>query len=102
MKEQTCVGLVEEVLRKQDDFLTGCMLQQMTGLASNQISAALCSLRKYGVIDVVIQADGIGWWYALPPLYDQRQLTYKSVTFALRNRKTGIAHKRGKTLNKFK
>lgn len=40
----------------------------------NRINAALHHLRKARVVDVVIEPDGTGWWYALPPQEDVRSM----------------------------
>lgn len=71
-KEPTWTHLVEQALRGCDDFLNYRMLEKVTGGNVCQISAACFSLRKYRVVDCVIEADGVAWWYALPPEEDKR------------------------------
>lgn len=66
----TC--LVEEALRGCDDFMDKQMLMKATGGSTNQVSAACHKLGEYGVIGVVINPDGKGWWYARPPEDDRR------------------------------
>lgn len=69
----TWTSLVEEVLRQTDDFMNRQMLLvRVSGMTGNQLDAALYHLRKYRVVDVIIQPDGEGWWFALPPDLDTR------------------------------
>ena len=70
--EPTWTHLVEEVLRGCDDFMDSSMLMKATGGSRNQISAACHSLRAHRVVDVVINADGHGWWFARPKEEDNR------------------------------
>ena len=53
----------------------------------NRINAALHHLRKARVVDVVIEPDGTGWWYALPPQEDERSLRHELRTPEDRPRK---------------
>ena len=63
-----------EALRESDDFMSRTMLRmRIPGMNPNQLSAALLSLREYHAVDVIIEPDGVGWWYALPPEEDQRR-----------------------------
>ncbi len=73
-KRTTATTLIAEVLRIRDDFMTRRMIcMALTGRASpNQVNAALFWLRKAGVVDVIIEADGTGWWYARPQEEDRR------------------------------
>lgn len=71
-KEPTCTSRVEEVLRGQNDFMTYRMIAKATGLDINHVGASCCHLRKFGVVDVVVNPDGTGWWFALPSNMDQR------------------------------
>lgn len=73
LKEATCTTRVLEALRSRDDFTDSLLLRSLTGCSLNQISAACTHLRKYRVIDVVIEPDGRAWWFALPPESDARQ-----------------------------
>lgn len=72
-KEPTWTSLVLEALRaKPNDFLSHAMLKQATGGSDAQIGAACRHLRKHRAADVVIETDGRGWWFALPPEQDDR------------------------------
>lgn len=68
----TTTKLVMEALRASDDFMNYRMLTAATKRNYNQVSAACFHLRKRGAIDLVIETDGVGWWYALPAESDTR------------------------------
>lgn len=95
-KEQTCTSKVEDYLRGLDDFANQRQIVQATGCNSNQVSAAVFELRKYRVIDVVIEADGVGWWYALSKDNDQRSKTVRERTPETNPRKQRQPHSRKK------
>lgn len=61
---------VERHLRSLDDFATIPMIAAALGVARNQVSASLHNLRRVRCADVVIEPDGRGWWFALPPELD--------------------------------
>lgn len=69
--QQTCSSLVEEYLRKLDDFATAKMIREATRLNSNQVSASLYELRGYRVVECEA-VKGQLWWFALPPESDAR------------------------------
>ena len=71
-REPTCTSRVKAVLQGCNDFMNNTMLRAATGCNINQVSAACHELRKYRVVDCVIEKDGVAWWFALPPEYDQR------------------------------
>jgi len=75
LNEQATTSLVLEALRAADDFMDRKMLEKATGRKSGPVAGALHSLHKYRVIDVVIDENGKGWWFALPPESDTRQHT---------------------------
>lgn len=75
VRQTTTTCLVEEALRGYDDFLSIAMLSLYTRRSYNQISAALFHLREHRVVDVVVNPDGTGWWYALPQEDDNRLYT---------------------------
>lgn len=75
-KDPTWTSLVLGALRKQDDFMDNAMLRAITGGNSNQVSAALIHLRKFRAVDVVVNPDGRGWWFALPPAQDARSTVH--------------------------
>jgi len=73
IKQTTWTSLITERLRATDDFLSRKMIKdRVTGINDNQLSAALAHLRKRHAIDVVVEADGTGWWFALPIGSDTR------------------------------
>lgn len=72
-KQTTWTTLVLEHLRAQDDFLTAQQLAEaIPGVLRRQVDAALHMLRHYHCVDVIIQPDGRGWWFALPTHEDTR------------------------------
>lgn len=75
-KEPTATTLVLTALRATDDFMSRRMLcAAIPGVTMGQVSAALCHLRKHHAVGVVIEPDGVGWWFALPPAEDDRSRT---------------------------
>lgn len=73
IKVPTYTTLVLEMLRERDDFMNRKMLiASIKDMNRDQLSAALISLRNYRAIDVIVEPDGEGWWYALPPEDDTR------------------------------
>jgi hypothetical protein len=72
-KEPTATTLVLTALRAVDDFMDRRMLRvALPGVKHDQIGAALIHLRKHHAVDVVIEHDGVGWWYAAAPANDNR------------------------------
>lgn len=80
VKVPTCTSTVERLLRELDDFATREDIIALTGETPNRVSAALHHLRKYKVVDVIIQPDGRGWWYILPTISDQRNVVREEIT----------------------
>lgn len=74
--ETSTVSLVLEALRAADDFLTRAMIRAATKRPDNAIAGALHHLRKCRCVDVVVEPDGVGWWYALPEESDTRSRTH--------------------------
>lgn len=73
IKVPTHTSVVLAYLRATDDFLTLRMINAGLDRSNiNQISAALFHLRTARAADVIIDPDGVGWWYALPPEEDSR------------------------------
>lgn len=72
IKKPTWTSVVLEFLRKLDDFANRPMIMLATRISSDQFTATVHCLRKYRVIDVIIQPDGSAWWYALPAELDTR------------------------------
>lgn len=87
LKETTTTTLVELELRAADDFVSRQFLIKRTGRSPCQVGAALIHLRKYRVIDVIINSDGTGWWYALPHEGDTRCKTCEERTPETKPRK---------------
>lgn len=76
LKETSTTTLVLETLRNPDsEFMTRQMLQTATGRGDAPVSGALCHLRAHRCVDVVVNPDGTGWWFALPPELDTRKRT---------------------------
>lgn len=95
IKETSTTTLVLDALRQADDFMDRRMLMAATGRSDNQVSAALFHLRKVKVVDVVVNPDGQGWWFALPPDGDTRiRVIDEHVPHGRRNRRKG--ERRGK------
>lgn len=91
-KRPACTHLVLESLRTSDDFMNQGQLAATTGCNKNQVSAALHMLRRVRAVDVVVNPDGTGWWFALPPESDKRcrhleEITPESKPRKLRKRK---------------
>lgn len=93
-KEATTTFLVEKELRSADDFMSTAMLIRATNRNANQISAALHHLRNKGVVDVVVQPDGRGWWFALSAFEDKRTKTYEERTMESKPRRRRAAVKK--------
>lgn len=88
-KQQTWTSRVEEVLRATDDFMSRKMLKhRIPDINDNQLSAALLSLRGYRVVDVIVNPDGEGWWFALPTEGDARSHHIDERTPETKPRKT--------------
>jgi hypothetical protein len=88
-KQPTWTSLVLEALRAQDDFLTFSDIRaSVPGSNKNQISAALHELRQYRAVDVIIQPDGKGWWFALPADSDTRSRTLEERALESRPRRS--------------
>ena len=71
-KIETCSHKVLSLLRTRGDFLNEKQIAAFSGCNANQVSASLHHLRKHHAADVVIEADGRGWWFALPIENDTR------------------------------
>lgn len=71
-RDVTHTSRVLEQLREVDDFMSLEQLRDRTGLQMNQVSAALHNLRRNHVVDVVVEPDGRGWWFARPAKDDTR------------------------------
>ena len=68
-RETTTTFLVMEALKsKPNDFHSIRQLIALTRRSGSQISAALHHLREHRAVDVVIEVDGTGWWFATPDL----------------------------------
>ena len=74
--ETSTVALVTEALRKADDFMSRRMIEHATGRSSNAVAGALHWLHRSHVVDVVVDENGTGWWFALPPEMDSRSCTH--------------------------
>lgn len=64
-KQPTVTSIVLAALVKADDFRTGKMLQQETGLSGNRVSAALYHMQKHKAAEF-IEAGQTLWWFATP------------------------------------
>ena len=64
--QPTWTSLVLEYLTKSDDFRNCTMIREATGANQGQVSAACHHLRRRRAIDVIIDKDGVGWWYPTP------------------------------------
>lgn len=66
-KAPTWTSLVEEALRKADDFMGAEALRAATGANPRQLSAALHHLRQRRAVDSVESSCRL-WWFATPEL----------------------------------
>lgn len=91
----TNTSLVEAYLRGSDDFVSARQLVKALGLTGSQVSASLHHLRRLRVVDVVIETDGQGWWFALPPEEDLRSHVFeeRAIEVAPRRRRKRRAAK---------
>jgi hypothetical protein len=80
LREVTTTALVEDALRGAQDFFSLHQLMAATGRSNNRVTAALHQLRKSRVAEVVVEADGQGWWFALPREEDIRHLRVEERT----------------------
>jgi hypothetical protein len=71
-KEPPITKLVLDWLRLRDDFATRSMIAHHTKCRVETINAALHWLRKCRAVDVIVEPDGRGWWFAMPEECDQR------------------------------
>lgn len=72
----TATKLVLDLLRSRDDFMSERMIRMaLPECPSRRINAALFSLRAYQAVGVIIEKDGVGWWYAEPEARDRRSRT---------------------------
>lgn len=86
-KRPTYTHLVLEALvHWPSDFAALRQLVQATGANVHQVSAALHHLRKRRAVDVVIESNGDGFWYATPE-EDDRLRTLEERTPEERPRK---------------
>ena len=64
-RHPTWTSLVLEALERADDFLSMEHLLTASGAENtNQVSAALHHLAKYGAVESVVGGDGKLWWFA--------------------------------------
>lgn len=64
-KEPTHTSLVDELLRKADDFLSAKQVRAETGLKAEQVHVALHELQRYKAADSVL-SEGRLFWYSTP------------------------------------
>ena len=55
--------VVDALAHAENDFMSLHQLMAATGSTNTQVSAALYHMRKFQVVDVVIEPDGTGWWF---------------------------------------
>jgi hypothetical protein len=72
IKEPTATSEVLRVLRETDDFMDMPEVARLARKSMKNVGTALWWLRRIGAVDVVVNADGKGWWYARPSEEDQR------------------------------
>lgn len=61
-----------------EDFLTVAQVAERTKLSVNAVRSALSNLRHYSAVDVVIEPNGVGYWFATPD-YDKRTKCAKEI-----------------------
>jgi len=95
-KRTTTTTKITEALHAPGvDFMDLKMLMAATHEPVNRVTAALHHLRKKRVVDVVVNADGAGWWFALPPEFDQRSIVHEEIVDgithpAIRRKRKGL------------
>ena len=72
VKELTHTFLVEDALKKRDDFMSVQDLINAGCGTKTQVIMTLIWLRRKKVVDVVINPSGESWWFLLPPEMDNR------------------------------
>lgn len=98
-KDLTTTYLVELALRERTalgEFTSVEMLIELTHRTLNQVTAALFHLRARRVADVVVEADGVGWWFARPAEEDDRLRAIVERTPEAKPRKRRVGRPRGK------
>jgi len=78
IRQPTTTSLVLEALRATQEFMSIDMLRRMTERYNvGDVQAALHHLRKYHAVDVVVEKDGTGWWFATG--YDSRRYAQQAI-----------------------
>lgn len=85
-KEPTSTSIVEQAMKNIDDFVTGQKLQEVTGLDSCHVSAALYCFKHYHAAEC-LEENGKLWWF-LTPESDQRVKKVAERTPEMKPRKT--------------
>lgn len=78
LRKPTATNIVLATLRARDDFMNQRQIREALAgqeINANEISAALYHLRNVQAVDVVVEPDGEGWWFALPAEMDRRVRT---------------------------
>jgi len=79
-KRPTHTALVLEALvRWPQEFASARDMVAATGSNFNQVSAALHHLRKRHAVDVVVELDGTGWWFATPSNDDRTHVVLERI-----------------------
>jgi len=76
-RQSTTTSIVLEWLRARDDFATRTLIVHHTKCQADAVNAALHWLRKCRAVDVIVEPDGRGWWYAMPEECDTRIRVHK-------------------------
>lgn len=64
-KDVTKTSRIEDYLRDHE-FSRRSVIAEATGIHVYAVSVCLRTLKVAGAVDVVVEADGVGWWFLTP------------------------------------
>ena len=102
LKQETWTNKVLRILVDADDFMNYAMLCKATGANLNQISASCLHMLKRRAVDVVIDKDGVGWWYATPDTDNRTRARREQIPSKTRKPRKPTDGKRAVRVNKIR
>lgn len=78
-RDVTKAAKVLEYLREHE-FSRRKGIAEALKLPVDTVSSVLNSLWRYKAVDVVIEADGVGWWFATPETDQRTRVTLEQKT----------------------